>query len=155
MDERPTAVGRVDLDGTIWPLVEAHRARGQRVEWEPNGLLAAGRTDDVAEVINILLNNAAAHAPGATARVEVREVGGHVEIAVSDSGPGVPTAVSDRMFEWGARGPGSTGLNVALRLMQEQDGYLRVVNRPRGGSTFVVGLPVDGEDHDAAHSAAQ
>ena len=129
------------------------------MEWESNGLKAAGRTDDVAEVINILLNNAAAHAPGAIARIEVRRVEGHIEIAVSDSGPGVPTAVSDRMFEWGARGPESTGqgigLNVAQRLMNEQDGYLRVVNRPRGGSTFVVGLPVDGEDHDAAHSAAQ
>jgi len=159
MGDRPTEVERVDLDGTIWPLVEAHRARGHRVEWESNGMKAAGRTDDVAEVINILLNNAAAHAPGAVASIEVRRNEGNVEIHVSDSGPGVPTAMSDRMFEWGARGPGSTGqgigLNVAQRLMNEQDGYLRVVNRPRGGSTFIVGLPADGEDHDAAHSAAQ
>jgi len=82
-----------------------------------------------------------------------------VEIRVSDSGPGVPRAVAAHMFEWGARGPDSTGqgigLNVAQRLITEQDGYLRVVNRPRGGSTFIVGLPADGEDHDAAHSAAQ
>jgi K+-sensing histidine kinase KdpD len=67
--------------------------------------------------------------------------------------------VSAHMFEWGARGPASTGqgigLHVAHRLMNEQHGYLRVVNRPRGGATFLVGLPADGEDHDAAHSAAQ
>lgn len=159
MGERPTDVARVDLDGVIWPLVTAHRARGHRVEWEPNGLLAAGRADDIAEVLNILLNNAAAHAPGTTATVEARRVEGRVEICVSDSGPGVPGAVSAHLFEWGARGPESKGqgigLHVAQRLMSEQDGYLRVVNRPRGGSTFIVGLPADGEDHDAAHSAAQ
>ena len=159
MGERPTEVARVDLDGVIWPLVVAHRARGQQVQWEPNGMLAAGRPDDIAEVLNILLNNAAAHAPGATAQVEVRRVEGTVEICVSDSGPGVSRAVAAHLFEWGARGPDSTGqgigLNVAQRLINEQDGYLRVVNRPRGGSTFIVGLPADGEDHDAAHSAAQ
>jgi signal transduction histidine kinase len=159
MGERPTEVARVDLDGVIWPLVVAHRARGHRVRWEANGLMAAGRADDVAEVVNILLNNAAAHAPGATATIDVRRVEERVEIAVSDSGPGVPRAVSAHIFEWGARGPSSTGqgigLNVAQRLMTEQGGYLRVVNRPRGGSTFIVGLPADGEDHDAAHSAAQ
>jgi signal transduction histidine kinase len=159
MGERPTEVGRVDLDAAIWPLVEAHRARGHDVEWVPNGLLAAGRTDDISEVVNILLNNAAAHAPGATAKIEVRRVEGSVEIAVSDSGPGVPSAVSDHLFEWGARGPTSTGqgigLNVAQRLMSEQDGYLRVVTHPLSGSTFIVGLPADGEDHDAARSAAQ
>jgi signal transduction histidine kinase len=159
LGERPTEVARVDLDGVIWPLVVAHRARGQRVQWEPNGMLAAGRPDDIAEVINILLNNAAAHAPGAAAQVEVRRVEDTVEICVSDSGPGVPRAVAAHLFEWGARGPDSTGqgigLNVAQRLINEQDGYLRVVNRSRGGSTFIVGLPADGEDHDAAHSAAQ
>jgi signal transduction histidine kinase len=159
MGERPTEVARVDLDGVIWPLVVAHRARGHRVLWEPNGMLVAGRPDDIAEVVNILLNNAAAHAPGATAEIEVRRVEDSVEIRVSDSGPGVPRAVAAHMFEWGARGPDSTGqgigLNVAQRLITEQDGYLRVVNRPRGGSTFIVGLPADGEDHDAAHSAAQ
>ena len=159
MGERPTEVGRVDIDGAIWPLVEAHRARGHEVEWVPNGLQAAGRPDDISEVINILLNNAAAHAPGAAAKVEVNRVEGSVEIAVSDSGPGVPSAVSDHLFEWGARGPTSTGqgigLNVAQRLMSEQDGYLRVVTHPLSGSTFIVGLPADGEDHDAAHSAAQ
>jgi len=159
MGERPTEVARVDLDGVIWPLVVAHRARGQQVQWEPNGMLAAGRPDDIAEVLNILLNNAAAHAPGASAQVEVRRVEGTVEICVSDSGPGVSRAVAAHLFEWGARGPDSTGqgigLNVAQRLINEQDGYLRVVNRPRGGSTFIVGLPADGEDHDAAHSAAQ
>ena len=123
------------------------------------GCSAAGRTDDISEVVNILLNNAAAHAPGATAKIEVRRVEGSVEIAVSDSGPGVPSAVSDHMFEWGARGPTSTGqgigLNVAQRLMSEQGGYLRVVTHPLRAATFVVGLPADGEDHDAAHSAAQ
>jgi signal transduction histidine kinase len=159
MGERATDVGRVDLDGAIWPLVEAHRARGHQVEWQPNGLLAAGRPDDVAEVVNILLNNAAAHAPGSPARVEVRRLDGTVEIVVSDSGPGVPRAVSTHLFDWGARGPSSNGqgigLNVAKRLMSEQDGYLRVDNRPRGGAAFVVGLPAAGEDQDVAHSAAQ
>jgi signal transduction histidine kinase len=159
MGERPTDVGSVDLDAILWPLVVAHRARGHQVQWEQSGLTAAGRPDDISEVMNILLNNAAAHAPGTTATIDVRRVEGSVEIAVSDSGPGVPRAVSAHMFEWGARGPASTGqgigLHVAHRLMNEQHGYLRVVNRPRGGATFLVGLPADGEDHDAAHSAAQ
>ena len=52
------------VDEVIEPLVVSHQARGRDVRWEPCGLNAAGAPDDLAEVVNILLENAACHGGG-------------------------------------------------------------------------------------------
>lgn len=135
----------VDLDGTLEPVVVAHQARGQKLVWEPSGQWARGRADDIAEVVNILLENAAQHANGAVAWVKVRPVNESIEISVADSGPGVPEAVKQRMFEWGSRGDGSPGqgigLHVAQRLVADQGGSLSVASASARGACLVVTLP--------------
>jgi signal transduction histidine kinase len=155
----PQPIGEVDLDSLVEPLLLAHEIRGRVVTWRPSHVRVRARRDDLVEVLDLLLDNAARHAHSPSLALTVDRRGDEVDVTVVDEGVGIPPEIAGSVLEWGSHGPSSTGqgigLNVAQRLMQEQDGYLRVVNRPRGGSTFIVGLPVDGEDHDAAHSAAQ
>ena len=144
--------GTVDLDRTIGHLALAHEAKGTSVEWRPCGCLVNGCADDITEVLNILLDNAARHGD-ATASVSVRQAPHAVEILVTDHGPGIAPEIRDQLFQWGARGPGSPGqgigLHIAQDLMQKAGGYLKVGDPAPAecGVTFVVGLPrVEADD---------
>jgi signal transduction histidine kinase len=137
----------VDLDSTIEPLVVRHQLRGFRVRWRPSGEQVRARQDQVAEVVNVLLENAFQHAAGAGAWIYTRHIDGIVEIAVADAGPGVDRSLRDHIFEWGERskrsGGSGIGLNVAQQLTVELGGYLRLVDSPALGATFVLGLPAE------------
>lgn len=138
----------IDLDEVLEPLVVSHQALRRRVEWEPSGVVAVGDPDAVAEAVNILLDNAARHAPQAQTRIEVTDLGDTVEIAVHDDGPGVPDEVRRRLFEWGGRGSQSKGqgigLHLAHQLMSNAGNSLRL-EADGTGTTFVIGLPAPGE----------
>jgi signal transduction histidine kinase len=135
---------RVDLDQVIGPLVTSQRALRRSVDWKPSGCVAIGDSDAVAEVVNILLDNAARHAPDAHTRIDVTRHGERVEIAVRDDGPGVPVEVRRTMFEWGGRGPSSRGqgigLHLAHRLMTSGGNSLHL-EANHAGTSFVIGLP--------------
>lgn len=138
--------GPVDLDATLDVLLEAHRAQGRTVEWEPSGGAAVHATpDDVAEALNILLDNAATHG-GTASRVAVTRAEHLVEIAVSDEGPGVPLEAREGIFDWGVHGSDSPGegigLSVARRLVSEHGGTLTLAEpNAAHGSSFIIRLP--------------
>lgn len=157
LDDNPAAEvpHTADLDQTIGRLALSQEARGHKVRWRRSGQRVAAEPDAVAEVINILLDNAAKHG-SADAEVEVYAGPDSVEISVSDSGPGVSEEVRERLFGWGARGARSAGsgigLHIAHDLTRRQGGYLELRESPRPGTTFVVGLPsttASGEPHVA------
>lgn len=86
--------------------------------------------------------------------VEVRTRGGQLEFAVSDQGPGVPADFRDRIFEAFTQTDGSTtrtheglgiGLYLARRIMRAHGGRIRVLDRPGGGSTFLLSFPAFNE----------
>lgn len=135
----------VDLDETIGTVVVSHEARGHEVHWTPSGERVTAHPDAVAEVINILLDNAAAHGRS-RAEVSVARRDGALEIVVHDDGPGIDRLVRRRIFAWGAHGPASNGqgigLHIAQELMEQQGGYLEVRDGTAGGATFVMGLPL-------------
>ncbi|MDN4161926.1 sensor histidine kinase [Nocardioides abyssi] len=146
MDRRHVAVPEeVDLDDVLEPVVTTHEARGRVITWERTGATATCRPDDIAEVVNILLENAAQHA-GTPATLTVVPHGNTVEVAVTDEGPGVPAEVAPNLFAWGKRGAASTGqgigLSIAHRLMVEQGGDLRLAPTDRTrGARLVAVLP--------------
>ena len=103
----------------------------------------------VTRVLQNLIQNAIRHTPAdGSVRVEARRSVGRVEIAVSDTGDGIPPEVLDRVFEplWrgdpARSGPGAgLGLALAKRLVEAMGGDISVESRPREGSRFAVLLP--------------
>jgi two-component system, cell cycle sensor histidine kinase and response regulator CckA len=81
-----------------------------------------------------------------------------VELAVSDSGPGMSSQVQARAFEpfftTKAFGPGSgLGLAVVYGIVQEHDGRVLLESRPGCGSTFRIYLPVTDPIAETAHAS--
>ncbi|HTW16401.1 MAG TPA: sensor histidine kinase [Nocardioides sp.] len=134
----------VDLDEVLTPLVVAQEAVDHPVTWTPSGLSAYGNADDVAEAVNILLDNARKHAPSAATRLQARTEGEQIEIVVSDDGPGVAPEVREDLFVWGRHGDDShgqgLGLHLARRRLHDSDASLELVPS-EVGSTFVITLP--------------
>jgi signal transduction histidine kinase len=68
-------------------------------------------------------------------------------VEVADSGPGVPLALRDRIFQpfFTTKAPGEgTGLGLAMAraIVQRHNGHLEI--RERGGrAAFVIDLPAD------------
>ncbi len=134
----------VDLDEVLRPLVVAQQAVGRTVRWAPSGLRVLGDPDDMAEALNILLDNARKHAPGATTTVSVTRDGRDVRVVVADDGPGIAPEVGDRIFEWGARGADSAGQGLGLHLAQQrlqESGSTLHLAPGTSGATFVARLP--------------
>ncbi len=77
--------------------------------------------------------------------IEVRPAGTRVEVSVSDSGPGIPPDVLDRLFDpfftTKARGMG-LGLSVGRTIIEAHGGWITARNQPEGGASFTIDLPV-------------
>ncbi len=106
------------------------------------------------QCITNLLNNALRHAPGGPIRAVCRfepdqdqSGGGRVHLTISDSGPGVPLAKREAIFEafhQGRTGAPGTGLGLAIvRTLARQMGGDLVLLPSRSGATFGLGLAFD------------
>jgi C4-dicarboxylate-specific signal transduction histidine kinase len=139
-DRVPRRHRSVDLDAVIGQIVLSHLARGRLVDWQRSGLCAMGRADDVAEVVNVLLENAAVHGGPDAVSVRVsRDLDGHdVTVTVSDHGSGIAPELRERLFDWGVSRPGSPGqgigLHVAADLARQLGGRLELVPGTTGAS---------------------
>jgi len=118
----------VNVQAAVDPVVDSLRLRGHRVDWGGSRAFAVGRGDDISEILYILFENAARHAPGSEISVRVESTPTQVVLRVSDDGPGVPAALAPRLFERGIRAPESPGegigLHIAPRLAREMGGAL-------------------------------
>ena len=82
-------------------------------------------------------------------RLEAVRRDGRVEIIVSDTGPGIPSADLARVFERFYRvdkaraRPGGIGLGLAIvrHLVELHGGHAAAENRPEGGARFTITLP--------------
>jgi signal transduction histidine kinase len=67
-------------------------------------------------------------------------------LCFSDTGPGVPKELSDRIFEpfftYGKREGAGLGLSIARRIVGEHGGELTMESHEKSGATFVVSLPI-------------
>ncbi|WP_247674106.1 sensor histidine kinase [Micromonospora sp. C51] len=114
---------------------------------------ATVRTDEVllAQVLRNLLHNGLKFTTSGEVRLRAERHGDRWQLAVSDTGPGIPPELHDRVFEefYQAPGParvGGTGLGLpyARRLVNLLGGTLELTSEPGRGSTFTVWLPTDG-----------
>jgi signal transduction histidine kinase/ActR/RegA family two-component response regulator len=105
------------------------------------------------QVLRNLLSNAIRFTPsgGIQVRVSIRRRGARswLRIAVRDTGPGIPRAARERIFEAfsqpdrsGGRGAG-LGLAISRRIARMLGGDLRVAATRDGGSVFWLNVPVE------------
>jgi signal transduction histidine kinase len=110
--------------------------------------------ETILQVLGNLLDNAAKHAPDkAPIRVEARRAGALAVLAVTDTGPGVPPADRERVFErftqldsGATRRAGGVGLGlyIARQLANAQGGELLLTDPvpPGQGARFELRLPM-------------
>jgi signal transduction histidine kinase len=119
--------------------------------------------DRVEQVLGNLLENAFRHsAKGGTIVVGAKEVGGFVEVSVSDDGAGIAREdlphVFDRFYrskdETAGSGAG-LGLAISREIVRAHGGEIRAEARPFGGTMFAFTLPKAGRGASAAAPAAR
>ncbi|WP_210649090.1 HAMP domain-containing sensor histidine kinase [Nocardioides sp. SYSU D00065] len=136
----------LDLDEALTMILDLQRLKGRQVELRSTGTTVRARFDALAEVVNILMDNAVTHGRTDRSVVEVvRRDEDTVDITVTDFGRGIPEEHRSQIFAWGKRGsrsPGEgIGLHVAQRLMTEDGGSLQLAEPTGTGSSFVISLP--------------
>jgi len=103
------------------------------------------------QLVSNLLHNALRYTPN-RGRIEVGLYceNGCAEISVADTGPGIPTAERERIFERFYRGEadrGAEGMGLGLSLVHEiaraHGGCVTVEDASGGGALFRVTLPLD------------
>ena len=95
---------------------------------------------------NLMINSAHAMQGKGTIRVGVGAVDSACQITFTDSGPGIPADIRDKIFTpfftTKSRGSG-LGLPTTKRLVEAHGGRVAVECPPTGGTTILVSLPLD------------
>jgi signal transduction histidine kinase len=125
------------------------------IECPPTTPAVLGDGDQIRIVLGNLVRNAREAMPqGGQLRITARPDGDGVEIAVKDSGVGIPKEnlqrIMEPLYSTKARGLG-LGLAIARAILEKNRGSLKVLSEPGQGSTFTVRLLAaeasDGEQH--------
>jgi len=144
------------VDRLLLLLEYTARRHGVALDVSIPGDLPAVRADrnQLQQVlINILMNAFEAARPVGRVQLVARPAlrGGRtgVEIAIQDSGPGIPAAIQARIFEpfFSTKAPGEgtgLGLPICRDILKGLDGELTLQSEPGAGATFVVWLAEDG-----------
>lgn len=122
------------------------------VDDPPRRLTVLGDRRQLLSAVHHLVDNAVKFSPrGATVEVTVTTDGPDVELAVRDTGPGIPTRELERVFERfyrlerpDVRDAGGTGLGLAIvrHVANVHGGRVTVRSTEGEGSRFALRLPV-------------
>jgi signal transduction histidine kinase len=137
------------------------RAKGLafRVRLPPRLPRAHGDARRITQVLLNLVGNAIKFTEAGEVLVEVTADADGLELAVADTGPGIPLAEQARIFEEfhqvdssSTRRQGGTGLGLAIarRIVELHGGSIGVESTPGRGSRFTVRLPLRARRRQAA-----
>ena len=136
---------QVDLGEAAERALERWRGRAEQLDSTLSGsggrTPAQGNPTDVDQILDNLLDNAIAYAPGII-EIETGAANGKAWIAVRDHGRGIPPAEQPRVIERFYRGrgtpPGGSGLGLAIATdLAQKWGASLAVSSPDGGGTRV------------------
>jgi signal transduction histidine kinase len=151
-NEPVSSVDLVELLRTILDETgDAHpEAAGRLTYYGPPHQTVRARPVALKRALANLVSNAESY--GGSARVTmVPPIGGTVEVTIEDDGPGIPADEIDRVFEPFHRlehsrnretGGVGLGLPIARNMLRAHGGDVVLSNRPQGGLTALVTLPV-------------
>lgn len=132
--------------------LQMHRVRLQtNFEGRPAAVINASQIQQV--ILNLIVNARQAMEAGGQLTIGVRPnpESGMVEIAVKDTGAGIPGENLRKIFEpyfstkrADAQGQGGTGLGLALtrEIIESHQGRIRVESTPGQGTTFTLKIPL-------------
>jgi signal transduction histidine kinase len=163
LDLAKVEAGRVELNPTevrlapvleqcmrsVEPLIKETVTQGKDLDPELPALWVD--EEKLRQIVINLLSNAAKYTSSGSIQVRARSADGAVELAVSDTGIGVPADKLDLIFEEfeqadarSTREYGGTGLGLAIsrRLARAMGGDIRAESTPGAGSTFTLSLPI-------------
>jgi two-component system, OmpR family, phosphate regulon sensor histidine kinase PhoR len=141
----------VQVTLALSPLARAERQVTLSVGDVPAGVWAVGDADRLTQVLTNLVRNAINYTPEGGV-VSVRLGAGsteHVQVAVSDTGPGISAVDLEHIFERFYRADTSRarntggfglGLSIARELLEAMGGTLSATSQPGLGSTFWISL---------------
>jgi GAF domain-containing protein/ActR/RegA family two-component response regulator len=154
---RDEPFGPVDLNAIIHDAIEMTQSR-----WREDALrqgvvidvrtataplaTVAGDAAELREVMtNLILNAVDAMPRGGTLTVSSTVVDDRVELAVSDTGVGIPAAVKERIFDpfFTTKGPQGTGLGLSMTygILSRHGARIAVESEEGHGSTFRITFP--------------
>jgi signal transduction histidine kinase len=148
-----TQIRRASVEDAVERAVETVRAeaeeKGVAILTDVQGLEDASCSSGVVRVLHNLLVNAVRHTPAdGSVLVEASSDRGGVELAVEDTGEGIPPRDLERVFEPFFRsdparaGPGAgLGLTLSKRIVEALGGTIRAESTPAVGSRFSIRLP--------------
>ncbi len=151
LDASPNALGPLEPVELIGLLAE-ECARTQAEFDLPEGVssvIVNGSSRLLRRAVRNLLENASRHGAG-TVTLVLKLTASTAAICVQDQGPGVPTALRERIFEPFFRLPGASerdgGVGLGLALVRSialrHAGQVRCTEGPAGGACFELVLPL-------------
>ena len=159
--ERPLAVAEIDATGVVEEALQllANQLGIQNVRVERSSQPVPRVDGDFGQlrqaIVNVLMNACEAMPLGGKLTVETTLAGGgrEVEIAIGDSGPGIPPEVLSRVFDpfftTKEKGTG-LGLSVVYGIVERHGGHVDLTSEPGKGTRVAIRLPVHaGEERRA------
>lgn len=168
LDREPTEINRL-IRAVISAMENQALIKGVSIEFNPSEdlpMITLDRNQFQSVAVNLIINALDATAQGGTIRVSTgislsaSDTGKKsVEIAITDTGCGIPPENLDKLFEpffttkEVGKGTG-LGLAVSYGIVQRHGGTIRVQSEVGRGSTFTIWIPVEegngeGEDIDS------
>ncbi|HJE24764.1 MAG TPA: HAMP domain-containing protein [Methylorubrum populi] len=149
----------IDLASVVQTVCDGFSDIGAAVSLErTRHVLVRGRPDDLQRAITNLVDNAVKYGGGARIVMGPAGQGGAgddrpgVAVEVQDDGPGIPDAERSAMLQPFVRGDRARnldtatgfglGLSIVLAIVEGHGGRLRLENRPGGGFTARIELPL-------------
>jgi signal transduction histidine kinase len=130
-------LARPQADASRIRVVDERKADGVEVRIDRDLLKQA--------LLNIVVNAIEAMPAGGELRLESSATGDTAEIRVSDTGPGIPPDLREKVFRLyfttKQRGSG-IGLAMAFRIVQLHDGTIDFTSEPGKGTAFFIRLPI-------------
>lgn len=142
---------RMVIDQVRQDIVPLAAAKGLDLSFDvpPSLPLVQGDSARLRQILLNLAANAVKFTARGWVRIGARLTPEHIEIAVSDTGIGIPEQALGHIFEEFRQADSSTtrrfggaglGLAIARKLAEQQGGHISVVSKPNVGSTFTLHL---------------
>jgi signal transduction histidine kinase len=135
------------------PQIERCRIAVKK-EFEPLPLITVDKEQIKQVILNLLMNAIQAMTGGGKLGMSGRlsKDGYWVELAIQDSGVGIPPEDIDKLFDpfFSTKEGGiGLGLSIAHRIIDQHHGKIEVESTPEKGTLFTISLPVLTEEQDA------